>query len=404
DGTQQDLVARVPNQQTHSRQLLPGAWCHRSVVLMQKGSLCVVICLLLTILASAQQKKIKVLADQDSAGPQGTNFLSLLMLLRAPQIDLMGITTVSGDQWMESATVFALWGVEQAGRADVPVIKGAEMPLLNTPREQELREMLYSPYVGWHGSFNPDAPNPKQTWAPPGGYPKLKPKPGRAADFIADTIRSNPGEVVLYCAGPLTNVALAIRMDPEIVALTKAIYIMGGSSSGGQELNWWWDPEAAAIVLRAPWTKIVVSPFEAGAQLRSSEQLMRRAVQAGGPLANHLKALYLDYQPPPGTSLWSMMWDELMVASIIDPSVIKKSETMYLDVDIDHGPKYGQTVVWKKPEDVPQFFLPYSGPQGPEREKWLGHLVPPPQLHPASVQMEVDGKRFDDIFVELMSH
>jgi len=371
---------------------------------MQKGSLCVVICLLLTILASAQQKKIKVLADQDSAGPQGTNFLSLLMLLRAPQIDLMGITTVSGDQWMESATVFALWGVEQAGRADVPVIKGAEMPLLNTPREQELREMLYSPYVGWHGSFNPDAPNPKQTWAPPGGYPKLKPKPGRAADFIADTIRSNPGEVVLYCAGPLTNVALAIRMDPEIVALTKAIYIMGGSSSGGQELNWWWDPEAAAIVLRAPWTKIVVSPFEAGAQLRSSEQLMRRAVRAGGPLANHLKALYLDYQPPPGTSLWSMMWDELMVASIIDPSVIKKSETMYLDVDIDHGPKYGHTVVWKKPEDVPQFFLPYSGPQGPEREKWLGHLVPPPQLHPASVQMEVDGKRFDDIFVELMSH
>ncbi len=50
--------------------------------------------------------------------------------------------------------------------------------------------------------------NPKQTWAPPGGYPKLKPRPGRAADFIADTIRANPGEVVLYCAGPLTNIAL----------------------------------------------------------------------------------------------------------------------------------------------------------------------------------------------------
>jgi hypothetical protein len=54
--------------------------------------------------ASAQQKKIKIIADQDSAGPQGTNFLSLLMLLRAPQIDLLGITTVSGDQWVEPAT------------------------------------------------------------------------------------------------------------------------------------------------------------------------------------------------------------------------------------------------------------------------------------------------------------
>ena len=71
-----------------------------------------VICLLLTSLAAAQQKKIKVIADQDSAGPQGTNFLSLLMLLRSPQIDLLGITTVSGDQWMEPATVFALWGEE----------------------------------------------------------------------------------------------------------------------------------------------------------------------------------------------------------------------------------------------------------------------------------------------------
>jgi hypothetical protein len=64
--------------------------------------------LLLCGILSAQSTKIKVIADQDSAGPQGTNLLSLLMLLRAPQIDLLGITTVSGDQWMKPATVFAL--------------------------------------------------------------------------------------------------------------------------------------------------------------------------------------------------------------------------------------------------------------------------------------------------------
>jgi hypothetical protein len=84
--------------------------------------------------------------------------------------------------------------------------------------------------------------------------------------------------------------------------------------------------------------------------------------------------------------------------------VIKKSEAMYLDVDIDHGPKYGHTVIWKKPDDVPQFFLPYSGPDAPDREKWLSHLTPPPQLHPASVQMEVDVKKFEDIFVQVMAH
>ena len=108
----------------------------------------------------------------------------------------------------------------------------------------------------------------------------MKARPGRAADFIIDTIHANPGEVVLYCAGPLTNIALAVRMDPSIVPLTKAIYIMGGSSSGGPELNWWWDPEAAAIVMRSPWKQIVVTPFEAGAQVWSSEKLMRRVSRA----------------------------------------------------------------------------------------------------------------------------
>jgi inosine-uridine nucleoside N-ribohydrolase len=359
---------------------------------------------MLCTFARAEQKKIKVIADQDSAGPHGTNFLSLLMLLRAPQIDILGITTVSGDQWVDPATVFALWATEQAGRTDVPVIKGAEMPLLHTPREQEAREKLYGSYIGWHGSFNPDAPSPNRTWAPPGGYPTVKARPGRAADFIVDTIRANPGEVVLYCAGPLTNIALAIRMDPGIVPLTKAIYIMGGSSGGGPELNWWWDPEAAAITLRAPWKQIVVSPFEAGAQVWSSEQLMRRVVQAQGPLATHVNSLYLHFTPPTGTSLWSMMWDELLVASLIDPTVIKKSETMYLDVDITHGPSYGHTIVWKKPDDIPRFFLPYSGPDGVDRSKWISHLNPPEDLHPASVQMEVDVPKFEKIFVDLMSH
>src|SRR5690349_17573950 len=245
---------------------------------MRKPS--IVALLVLMACLTAQSQKIKVIADQDSGGPTGTNFLSLLMLLRSPKIDLLGITTVSGDQWVEPATVFALWATERTGRTDVPVIKGAEKPLVNTPREQELREQLYGSLIGWHGSFNPDAPKPSETWAPPGGYPTVKVKPGRAADFIIDTIRSNPGEVVLYAAGPLTNVALAVRMDPGIVPLTKALYVMGGSSSGGPELNWWWDPEAASIVLHEPWKQVVVTPFEAGAQVWSSAKLMQRVVQA----------------------------------------------------------------------------------------------------------------------------
>jgi purine nucleosidase len=378
---------------------------------MKPYSVLAVVCALVlwsTISFSQQnnppQKKIKVIADQDSAGPEGTNFLSLLMLLRAPRVDLLGITTVSGDQWVEPATVFALWSTEITNRRDVPVIKGAEQPLVNSAREQEVREKLYGSYLGWHGSLNADAPQPSYTWPPPGGYPKVVPRPGRAADFIIDTIRANPGEVVLYCAGPLTNIALAVSMDHEIVPLTKAIYIMGGSSGGGPELNWWWDPEAASIVLHQPWKEIVVTPFETGGQAWSSEALMQTIVRAGGPLANHVKETYLDRKAPSGTSMWSMMWDEVLAASLIDPSVIKKSETMYLDVDITHGPKYGHTVIWKEIPDFPQFFLPYSGPSAVDREKWKEHLAPPSHLQAAHVQMEVDVAKFENIFVELMTH
>ena len=128
---------------------------------LRRAALALPFALLAAGASSAPAAQIKVIADQDSAGPQGTNFLSLLMLLAAPQLDVLGITTVSGDQWMEPATVFALHAVELTGRTDVPVVKGAQHPLLNTRREQELREALYGSHPTWHGAFNPDAPPPE---------------------------------------------------------------------------------------------------------------------------------------------------------------------------------------------------------------------------------------------------
>ena len=364
-----------------------------------------VLVLLLAVVprASARQGTMKVLADQDSAGPQGTNFLSLLMLLMAPQIDLVGITTVSGDQWVRPGTVFALHALEITGRTEVPVVRGAEMPLLNTAVEQEGREALFGSHPTWHGAFNPDAPPPARTWKPPGGWPRIQARPGHAADFIIETIRRHPGEVILYCAGPLTNIAIAVRLDPGIVELTRAIYIMGGSHRGGWELNWWWDPEAAAIVLREPWKEMVVTPAETGWQIQSSEELMRPIASSGGRLADHVRSTYLEYQPQDRNTVWSMMWDEVMVASLLDPTVITEWEDLYLDVVLDHGPHYGHTLVWRQPPGVPSFFLAYSGPDPVDYDKWRSHLSPPFNRRPARVQMAVDAQRFRSLFVDLMS-
>jgi inosine-uridine nucleoside N-ribohydrolase len=349
------------------------------------------------------REKIKVLADQDSAGPQGTNFLSLLMLLMSEDVELLGITTVSGDQWVRQATVFTLHALELTGRPDVPVVQGAEMPLLNRRHEVEGREALYGSHPSWHGAFNPDAPPPSRTWDPPGGPPKVEARSGHAADFIIETLRAHPGEVVLYCAGPLTNLALAVRLAPDIVALARSLHVMGGSSRGGFELNWWWDAEAAAIVMREPWKEIVVTTAEAGAQVVSDPDLMRPIAEARGRLADHLLSQYLDYESPDDNTQWSMMWDELAVAALLDPSVIRASETLYLDAVIDPGPKYGHTLVWRKPEEPLSFFLSYSGPDPVDLARWRPHLEPPYDRHRARVYQEVDVEKFRALFVELLS-
>ena len=135
----------------------------------------------------------------------------------------------------------------------------------------------------------------------------------------------------------------------------------------------------------------------------ASEELMRRVVEAGGPFADHVQSQYLDYTPLEGLSQYSAMWDELAIAALIDPSIITETQTMWLDVDITHGPKYGHTVVWTRPREPLTFFMSYSGPGALDRDAWASLLDPPTHLQPAEVQMDFDRERFEGLFVEMMS-
>ncbi|MFQ5793081.1 MAG: hypothetical protein ACE5JI_21635, partial [Acidobacteriota bacterium] len=104
-----------------------------------------------------------------------------------------------------------------------------------------------------------------------------------------------------------------------------------------------------------------------------------------------------------GNSVWSMMWDEVSVASLLDESVIKTWERLYMDVVIDHGPRYGHTLVWRQPPSMPTFFLPYSGPEPLDPDSWRDHLEPPYNRHPSRVQMAIDVEKFESLFVSLLS-
>jgi inosine-uridine nucleoside N-ribohydrolase len=196
---------------------------------------------------------------------------------------------------------------------------------------------------------------------------------------MIEAVRSYPGEVVLWSGAPLTNIALALRLDPEIALLSKELVIMGGglyADRGGmnptdarREFNWWFDPEAARIVLRAPWKKLTVTPIDISVKTRLSASLRSQIAKAETPITRYL-AQY---------SLEGYMWDEIAGIALIDPSIITAQKQMYLDVDIDHGASYGMTLFWESTNTVA------------------------PYLRPATVQVDIDAEKFYRIYVDLMT-
>ena len=104
------------------------------------------VALLLVTANHLHAQKIKLIVDQDARGPATTDMQSILIFLQSDKFDVLGITTVSGDQWVKEETQRTLRLLEIAGRTDVPVIQGAEFPLLNSKEESERWEALYGKF------------------------------------------------------------------------------------------------------------------------------------------------------------------------------------------------------------------------------------------------------------------
>ena len=175
------------------------------------------VALLIASLASlASAQKIKVIVDQDARGPGTSDQQAILVFLQSERFDVLGITTVSGDQWVKEETQHVLRMTEIAERTDVPVVQGAEFPLLNSKEETERWEALYGKleYKGcWTERFEAnrstiyDEPYhaPDVIPAMKEGAPHTQAAPGTAAEFIVKMVHKYPGEVVLWAGGPLTN-------------------------------------------------------------------------------------------------------------------------------------------------------------------------------------------------------
>lgn len=350
---------------------------------------------LLLLPTSILAQRRKVIVDQDARGPATTDTQSILMFLQSPDVEVLGITLVSGDQWIAEETMHALRAVEVAGRTDVPVVPGAAYPLVHNKQEDELWQLLYGAF---RRPYEQRLAAPDVIPEPPEGRPTTKPLDEHAVNFIIRMVHKYPHEVTLWAGGPLTNYALAIRMDPELPSLAKELVLMGAGFNtsvgnvhdfnGRREFNWWWDPEAVRIVMAGAWKKITITPHDisakstiedSNARQRLNERVKGAIAKADTPVARYLTRFSGGYG--------GAMWDEISAAAYFDSSIITEQKELYVNIDIGHGASYGQTIFVEKE-------LRHGSTE-------LRKMLPMWRL--ATVQFNLDLDKFYQMYIDLMT-
>ena len=215
------------------------------------------------------------------------------------------------------------------------------------------------------------------------GQPTTKTATEDAAHFLIRVVRKYPHQVTIYEGGPMTNLALALSIDPTFSELAQELVFMGGSlgpqtddpefvNNPRHEFNFWFDPEAARIVLRAPWKKIACTPVDISIKTRLTPAMIKQIDASGTPLAHYVARFFQSGQGG------EYMWDELAAAAWIDPSIITNKDTRYMSVNLDRGAAYGDTLTWT------------------DKDK------PALALRPVEIQLDLDTEKFYGMFVKLM--
>ena len=258
----------------------------------------------------------KIIIDCD---PGHDDMMAIMLAEASKEVELLGITTVAGNQTGDKTFANALKVVALIG-ADIPVARGCDKPLV--------RELVTAPqFHGQSGLDGADLPEPK-----------TDPVKEHAADFIISTVKKN-GRVTLVPTGPLTNVALALTKAPEIKNNIERIVLMGGGMRDSNvtpaaEFNIYVDPEAAKIVFDSGIPVTMVGLDVTNRAIMTMEDIEKlnnpggRVSDVVVPLLRFFAKANKDIFNLPGAPLH----DALAVASVIDPEVIK---TKHRRVDIE---------------------------------------------------------------------
>src|ERR1022692_4684339 len=292
-----------------------------------------------------------VLFDTDS-GLFGDDGAALVMLLRTPaQVSVQGITIVPGNVWGTQGAeyMFHILDLVKVKHGQIAVAMGADGPLIHTAAMAKEMDRRWGT-LNYIGAFAQDAAAPVIP-APGGKLTGRKPR-RNAVNLLISEIERHPGQVTILALGPMTNIALALRMKPEIESKIKRIVFMGGNirvagnASNAAEFNFWFDPEAARIVLRSRIPQKVMFGLDIcnTAPLRRAEfdQIVAVHTPITDLFREDLGNRYPAFLKHPDASAY--MWDSLAAAYLLDPGFVTKAETRYLDVLTAWGRFYGSTV------------------------------------------------------------
>jgi inosine-uridine nucleoside N-ribohydrolase len=291
----------------------------------------------LLLLAAAPPAVDKIVFDTD-CGFFGDDGAALTMVLRSPdKVHVAAITAVSGNVWAANAAGYLTEILGLLGHAELKPYVGAQMPLIHTAALAKLEGPL-----AFQGAFG----DPLKI-APPPHPPVLG-----ALAAIAAAVERNPGQITILALGPMTNVAMLLRLHPDLETKIRRIVFMGGNvhvpgnASGAAEFNFWFDPEAAQAVLRSRIPEKVMFPLDICNHAVLTKTRFDEIVAARTPVTERYKEDYGQRYPgflkdPTATGF---LWDELAAAWLLDTGFVTKSETAWLDIDTRFGNTYGATV------------------------------------------------------------
>ena len=256
----------------------------------------------------------KIIIDTD---PGVDDAMAIFFALRSPELELMGLTTIFGNVHTDLATTNALRLLEIAGRTDIPVAKGADHPLA-VPFAGPV------PFVhGDDGQGN--------VFLPP---PTTQAVRASAAEFIIDRVMSAPGEITLVPVGPLTNIALALRLEPRLAHHVKQVVLMGGNAlepgnaTPCAEANIHNDPEAADVVFGAGWPVTMVG-LDVTHKVNMTPDHLDRYARADNPLAQHIAKIvpfYRAFFESTNDISGIYVHDSSAIAYVIDPTLFETKQ------------------------------------------------------------------------------